>query len=310
MAPVARVETGELPQHDNHSGPAGDGGKRLDPRAIIAKIAAADGLDGIAGPVASFAGRATSPKAVKNALSGTWLGHQLHPLLTDVTIGAWLSASAVDVFGGSAGAGAARGLTGLGILSAVPTAASGMSDWAETYGPDQRVGLVHAGANTVGLALQIGSYVARGRGNRGLGGALSLTALGITAAAGYLGGHLVYSRGVGVSHTAFEHRSDDWTDVGGADALEQDQPLRVDAGGVPVVVVQTGDGLFALSATCTHAGGPLDEGELVDGCLKCPWHQSMFRLSDGGVERGPAAEPQPSWQARIAEGRLQVRAAD
>ncbi len=279
-------------------------------RQLIDRIAAADGLDAIAAPVARLAARATEPRAVKNALSGTWLGHQLHPLLTDVTIGAWVSASAIDVTGGTDGAGAARRLTALGILSAVPTAASGMSDWAETYGPDQRVGLVHAGANTVGLGLQIGSYVARRRGDRGLGVALSLTALGISAAAGYLGGHLVYARGVGVSHTAFEHRPSDWTDVAGADVLEDGRPLRVEADGVAVVVVRTADGLFALSATCVHAGGPLDEGELVDGCLKCPWHASAFRLSDGRVMRGPAAEPQPVWEARIENGRLQVRAAD
>lgn len=57
-----------------------------------------------------------------------------------------------------------------------------------------------------------------------------------------------------------------------------------------------------------HAGGPLDEGELIDGCLKCPWHSSMFRLTDGHVMRGPAADHQPLWQARIHDGRLQLRA--
>ncbi|MDX6679015.1 MAG: hypothetical protein QOE31_3067, partial [Solirubrobacteraceae bacterium] len=68
------------------------------------------------------------------------------------------------------------------------------------------------------------------------------------------------------------------------------------------------DGLFALSASCVHAGGPLDEGELVDGCLKCPWHASMFRLQDGRAVRGPATVNQPVWQARIEDGRVQVRA--
>ncbi len=275
---------------------------------LVARIGAADQLDLLTAPLAKLVGRATGPAPVKNALSGTWLGHQLHPLLTDVTIGAWVSVPVVDLLGGRQGARVGRRLTGFGILAAVPTAASGLSDWSETYGPEQRIGLVHAVANLMGLALQIASYGARGRGRRARGAVLSMAGLGVASAAGYLGGHLVYGLGVGVNHTAFEHPTSDWTDVGDGDALEESKPLRVDAAGTPVVVVKTGERLFALSATCVHAGGPLDEGELVDGCLKCPWHASTFRLDDGRVIRGPAAVSQPVWQARVEAGRLEVRA--
>jgi nitrite reductase/ring-hydroxylating ferredoxin subunit len=193
----------------------------------------------------------------------------------------------------------------------VPTAASGLADWSETYGPEMRVGLVHAAANVAGLALQLASYGARRRGRRVRGAALSLAGLGVAGAAGYLGGHLVYGLGVGVNHAAFEHRPEDWVDVADADGLVDDKPLRVAAGGIPVVVVRTSSGdLFALSATCVHAGGPLDEGELVDGCLRCPWHASTFRLTDGRAVRGPATLPQPVWQVRVAGGRLEVRGTD
>lgn len=257
MAETTGIDDAELSDQQQ---PTLNGRVRMDPRALVDQIASAQQLDAIAAPLARAVGRATQPTPVKNALSGTWLGHQLHPVLTDVTIGAWLSAAAVDVVGGATGADSARRLTALGILSAVPTAASGLSDWAETYGPDQRVGVVHALGNTAALTLQIVSYGARRRGRRALGAALSMTGLGVVAAAGYLGGHLVYGRGVGVNHAAFEHRPTDWTDVASADALEENAPLRVDADGVPVVVVRTADGLFALSATCVHAGGPLDEG--------------------------------------------------
>jgi nitrite reductase/ring-hydroxylating ferredoxin subunit/uncharacterized membrane protein len=280
---------------------------RRDPRGMVDRIASATRLDPIAGPIAGAVQRATRPTRVKNALSGTWLGHQLHPLLTDVTIGAWVGAAFVDVAGGDAGADGARRLTALGILAAVPTAASGLSDWSDSYGPDQRVGLVHAIGNSVGLAMQIGSYVARRRGHRRLGVTLTMAGLGTTAGAGYLGGHLVYARGVGVNHAAFEHRPTEWTDVADAAELQDASPLRVDAHGTPVVVVKSADRLYALSATCVHAGGPLDEGELVDGCLRCPWHASMFRLDDGRVMRGPATVDQPVWEARIQDGRLQVR---
>jgi nitrite reductase/ring-hydroxylating ferredoxin subunit/uncharacterized membrane protein len=308
MTPATRAETPKLAAF---SQPPGAGSRvRRDPRRLVGQIASAGRLDPIAAPIAGAVRRATQPARVKNALSGTWLGHQLHPLLTDVTIGAWLGAAVVDVAGGDAGADGARRLTALGILAAVPTAASGLSDWSDSYGPDQRVGLVHAIGNSVGLAMQVGSYVARRRGHRTVGTTLTMAGLGTTAAAGYLGGHLVYARGVGVNHAAFEHRSTDWADVADAAALQDATPLRVDAHGTPVVVVKTADRLCALSATCVHAGGPLDEGELVDGCLKCPWHASMFRLGDGRVMRGPATVDQPVWEARIREGRVQVRASD
>jgi nitrite reductase/ring-hydroxylating ferredoxin subunit/uncharacterized membrane protein len=281
----------------------------VDPRALIHAIAAREQLDPIAAAITNVVQRATRSALVKNTLSGTWLGHQLHPLLTDVTIGAWVSATALDIAGGSGGAEGARRLTALGILAAAPTAASGLSDWSDTYGAEQRVGLVHAIGNTVALGLQIASYRARRGGDHRVGAALSAAGLAVAGAAGYLGGHLVYARGVGVNHVAFEHPTSEWTDVADAGALEEDTPLRVDADGVAVVLVKTADRLFALSARCVHAGGPLDEGELVDGCLKCPWHASMFRLEDGRAMRGPATIDQPVWEARVLDGRVEVRAA-
>ncbi|MGH9072331.1 MAG: Rieske (2Fe-2S) protein, partial [Acidimicrobiales bacterium] len=135
-------------------------------------------------------------------------------------------------------------------------------------------------------------------------------ALGIMTAAGYLGGHLSFNRGVGVNHTAFEEAVAEWTDVAALAELASDKPVRVVAGGVPVVLVrQGGEQVYALSATCVHAGGPLDEGEVVDGCLRCPWHASAFRLSDGKVMRGPAPIDQPAWEVRVEGERVQVRTA-
>ena len=68
-----------------------------------------------------------------------------------------------------------------------------------------------------------------------------------------------------------------------------------------------GGTVHALSATCVHAGGPLDEGEIVDGCIRCPWHSSTYALADGRVIRGPAASDQPVWEVRVEEGRVYVR---
>lgn len=277
-------------------------------RAIVRRIETFEGLDKPAKPIAEVVGQATASTPVKNALSGTWLGHPLHPMLTDLPIGAWVMASALDVVGGKGGARYSRRLVGLGGLAALPTAAAGLSDWSDTYGADQRVGLVHALGNVSGVALQTLSFLARRRGRRFSGMALSATGVGTMFASAYLGGHLSYNRGVGVSHTAFEEAGSDWTDVAALSEVEKEgQPVRVSAGEIPVVLVRQGEQVCALSATCVHAGGPLDEGEVVEGSIRCPWHGSIFRLDDGKALRGPAATAQPSWDVRTDGERVQVR---
>jgi nitrite reductase/ring-hydroxylating ferredoxin subunit/uncharacterized membrane protein len=277
------------------------------PQRIVRRIEDFDGLDSLGRPLAALARRATRSTVVRNALSGTWLGHPLHPMLTDVPIGAWVMAGFLDVLGGSSGQLAARRLVGLGVLAAIPTAAAGSSDWAETDDADQRLGLVHGLGNLTVVALQAGSYLARRRGRRGAGMCLSASGLGVMTGTAYLGGHLSFNRGVGVNHTAFEKLVTQWTDVASVAGLAPDTPLRVAADGVPVVLVRREEKIYALSATCVHAGGPLDEGQLLDGCVRCPWHGSTFRLSDGTVVRGPAATDEPSWQVRVEGDRIQVR---
>ena len=276
-------------------------------RRVVGRIEDFEGLDRLGRPLASQAHRATQSRRVKNALSGTWLGHALHPMLTDVPIGAWVMAGFLDVFGGSSEEPAARRLVGLGVLAAVPTAAAGSSDWAETEDANRRVGLVHGLGNVAVVALQAGSYLARRRGRRAAGAWLSACGLGVMTGTAYLGGHLSFTRGVGVNHTAFEPQVTQWTDVASAAGLTPDKPIRVAADGVPIVLVRREEKIYALSATCVHAGGPLDEGQLLDGCVRCPWHGSTFRLSDGTAVRGPAATNEPSWQVRVLDDRIQVR---
>jgi len=249
------------------------------------------------------------PPRQRLLLTGTWLGHQLHPMLTDVPIGSWVSAGVLDLTAGPAASRAAQRLVGFGVLAAIPTAASGASDWSESYGSEQRVGLVHALGNVGALSLQLASYVARRRGHRGLGIALGTVGTGLTAAAGYLGGTLTLDKGMGVNHTVFEDSIAKWTDVASLAELTPGTPVRVSAGGVPVVLVRQGSAVRALSATCVHAGGPLDEGTVVDGCLRYPWHGSEFRLTDGKVMRGPAAASQPAWRVQVVDERVQVRSA-
>lgn len=275
----------------------------------VKRIEATEALDRIGQPLAAAISRATRPTLVKNALSGTWLGHPMHPMLTDVPIGTWIAATLLDITGRGTSGGAARRLAGFGTLVAVPTVMAGASDWADTYGPEQRDGLVHALTNFTAVSLQTASYLTRRRGNTRAGAALSAGGLTLTMAAAYLGGHLSFTRGTGVNHTAFQEPTTEWTDVAALADLPADKPVGAKAAGVPVVLVRRGDEIYALSGTCVHAGGPLAEGTLVDGSLRCPWHGSVFRLSDGRVQRGPATFAEPAWRVRVSEGRVQVRSA-
>ncbi|OCG73181.1 Rieske 2Fe-2S domain-containing protein [Microbacterium sediminis] len=279
-------------------------------QALIHRIQRARGLDQVAEKVSGSVSAVTRPTPVKNALSGSWLGHQLHPVLTDLPIGAWGAATALDLTAGEEGAAAARRLVGMGLIASAPTALAGASDWSDTNGKDKRVGLVHALLNATASALQAGSWIARRRGRRGVGVGLSLVAVGFTGVSAYLGGHLSWVRGIGVNRTAFQKRVGRWTDVAAELDVAEGELRRLTIDDIPVVLTRHRGQLHALSAVCTHAGGPLDEGTLdADGCVTCPWHGSRFRLADGGVERGPASVPQPRWEVRVDAGRVLLRSA-
>ncbi|MDI3331736.1 MAG: Rieske (2Fe-2S) protein [Micrococcus sp.] len=265
-------------------------------------------LDGIGRPVAAAVSRAVSPRPVRNLLSGTALGHPAHPVLTDLPIGAWSMAAVLDVVGGRAAEPAADLLVATGVAAAVPTAATGLNDWSDTKGAARRVGQVHAAANTIGLALYSASYAYRRRGRRTTGKALGLAGLGAVLAGGFLGGHLSYALGVNVNRTAWRRGPRDWTDVLDEAGLAPGGHRLVPAGDVSVLLVRDDGAITALDNVCSHMGGPLQEGTIADGCVTCPWHGSTFRLEDGSIVRGPASVPQPAYEARVQDGRIQVRA--
>ena len=143
--------------------------------------------------------RAVPEGTTKDVLSGTWLGHALHPMLTDLPIGFWTSAWVLDIIGPRRYRDAARVLVGLGVLSAVPAAVTGASDWSDTSGATRRVGLVHAAANGSAAVLYLGSWIARRRGRNAQGIVLGMAGAAAATVGGYLGGHLVQGRGVGVT---------------------------------------------------------------------------------------------------------------
>ncbi len=244
---------------------------------------------------------------LKDLLSGTPIGHPAHPMLVTVPIGAWLSANMLDVVGGRQGRATARRLVAMGTAAALPAALSGASDWSDTMGAERRVGLVHAAANWAAIALYGSSWIARRKGRFTQGVGLAVLGAAAVGVGGWLGGHLSYSIGVGVDTTAFMTGPTEWTDALAESDLAQGRPVSAMVGVVPVLLVRREGQVFALADRCTHRGGPLHEGDVVGDCIECPWHSSRFNLRDGRVVRGPATRPQPLFETRVTDGRVQVR---
>ncbi len=281
--------------------------------ALSERIAAIAALDEPAATIAKKI-RDVMPAGggIKDLLSGVQLGHALHPLMTDLPIGAWTSATILDLVGGEASRPAAQKLVGIGLAAAAPTAWTGWSDWADTEPGNptvRRLGIVHAAANGTAALLYGLSLAARRRGAHTTGVLFGLAGAGAMGAGGWLGGDLVLARGVGVNQTAFDAEPSDWTAVLDASMLGDDRPTAAMAGELALMIVKREGRVYAMADRCAHRGGPLHEGELEGDCIACPWHGSRFRLDDGSVERGPSAYPQPVYEARLHDGRVEVRAA-
>jgi nitrite reductase/ring-hydroxylating ferredoxin subunit/uncharacterized membrane protein len=279
---------------------------------LLERLESARVLDGPTEKLAKAVRSSVPPGAVKDALSGKPLGHALHPLLTDVVIGSWTSATVLDLVGGSKARPAAERLIGVGILAALPTVASGATDWADTTvksPPVRRLGAVHAALNAGALALYGASLAARRSGRQARGALLGLAGAGVLGASGHLGGHLSYVRGVGVAETAFADPIADWTPACFDAEVREGEPFVATVAGQDVLLVRQDGAVRALADRCNHRGGPLHRGTLQDGCVTCPWHASRFRLEDGSVDRGPASSPQPTYDVRVAGDRIEIRSA-
>lgn len=278
--------------------------------SLAHRVEELDAADGIAKQIQGLVHDALGSGALRDALTGRRLGHAVHPVLTDLPIGFWTSAFTLDLIGGRRSRPAAQLLVGLGVLSALPTAASGAADWSDTTGKERRVGIVHATFNTAAIACFTASWLERRRGRNLRGVLYGLAGSAAATGGGYFGGHMVQRFGLGVDHTTFDELPSEWTPTDRASEWTDGTPRRVDAGATAVVVVREGESWYALAARCSHAGGPLDEGEVRGDCIECPWHGSRFRLRDGSVAAGPAFAPQPVLAVRVRDDVVEVRAAD
>jgi len=253
-------------------------------------------------------------RVIKNVLNGTWLGHALHPVLTDIPIGAWSCTMVLDLVSSNTDSdGIARGADitmALGIVGATMAAVTGVTDWSDLDGTDRRVGLMHGLLNSGILLTNIGSLVFRLTGRRRAGIALSTVSYLASIISAYLGGELSFAKGIGVNHDAWEGGSDEYVAVMNVEDLHEGKLTRVDAAGIPAVLFKQGGTIYAIGAVCTHLGGPLDEGTCEDGEVTCPWHGSRFRMNDGAVLNGPAVYAQPTFAVRIRQGKIELRRLD
>jgi nitrite reductase/ring-hydroxylating ferredoxin subunit/uncharacterized membrane protein len=281
----------------------------MDPRNLAERLESEAALDRYSRPVEQIAAKLLPRGRVKDALHGVWLGHPLHPLLTDLPIGFWTGAFVLDLFGGRRTRRAADHLVGLGVVTALPTAAAGMADWSELNQPERRSGLVHATANVTATVLYGLSLLARRRGRRTTGVVFGMAGAAAATIGGFLGGHLTFRRASGVNHAADAPEANEWTAITVDGHLSAEKPTLAHLDGAPLAVVDGGKPA-ALFARCSHLGGPLQDGDVVDGCLRCPWHASTFRLSDGAVVHGPATAPQPAYELRVDERRTEARRRD
>jgi nitrite reductase/ring-hydroxylating ferredoxin subunit/uncharacterized membrane protein len=251
-------------------------------------------------------------RSLKTFFHGTWLGHPLHPVLTDIPIGAWTIAVLFDLsylIERSHGWVSAADVTiFIGLLGAIGAAVAGYTDWSDTFGRERRVGIAHGLLNTVVVVLYLVSFILRvAGGSRVLAILLAYAGYLILLAAAFLGGDLVFGIGTGVNHHAWQEVPTKFTKVLLEARLTDGMLVKAMAGDTPILLYKQGDRVCAISETCSHAGGPLSEGELDRNIVQCPWHGSRFDVCTGQVKGGPATISQVRYETRIQNGQIEVR---
>jgi nitrite reductase/ring-hydroxylating ferredoxin subunit/uncharacterized membrane protein len=252
----------------------------------------------------------------RNVLDGVWFEAPLHPALTDVPIGSWTAAAAFDgldlATDSRAMRNAADASLAFGVVGALGAAVTGLSDWRYLSGGSRRMGMAHALLNTIGLVLSIASLFLRAAGRRNAGRLTFLAGYSVSGLAAHLGGELSYHYGLRVDQNAFQGSGPDgFTPVLDEDELTQDSMRQVEVEGTGVLLSRSLNGdVCAISSVCNHFGGPLEQGDREGDTVVCPWHKSRFNLCSGEAIDGPAVFPQPLYETRVRDGKIEVKAVE
>jgi len=256
----------------------------------------------------------TALRPFKLFLNRTWLGHPLHPLLTDVPIGAWTVAILLDLIAmifAVPGLGPAAAIAiGLGILAALAAAAAGLMDWMDVDPPEKAVGVAHGILNVSATVLFAISLLMRWESHwqPTVGSFLvALTGYLVISGGAYLGGGMVFRMGVMINRNAYRKGPDDFLPVLAIAELQEGQLKRVEVSGQPILLIRSGERIHAIGAVCSHYGAPLEEGKVQGTTIQCPWHFSRFALDDGSVCEGPACAGVPVYEVRIIKGQVEIK---
>ncbi len=285
------------------------------------KGAPLDGLGNALGAVVGGFYKLPGSRFIKDVLHGTWaLRHPLHPALTDAVVGGYTVVAVLDVIFLLQRDPSLLRATDIALVAsllfALGSVATGYTDWNETYGNERRLGILHGvlmSLITIGYLVSLWLRVGGDPAARDGAIYLGLVMWVLVAATAHLGGEMAFGFGTGVNRQAWAEIPGEWEALAlRAETLEERKPVRAQlSNGFPAVVAKVDGAIYAIGAVCTHASGPLDEGELVgtDGCeIKCPWHASVFSLRTGAAIHGPATMDEPSFQTRIAtDGRVEVK---
>jgi nitrite reductase/ring-hydroxylating ferredoxin subunit/uncharacterized membrane protein len=245
--------------------------------------------------------------AVRDLLNGRWLGHPLHAVLTDAPIGILFLVIVFDLLHLPD---AAAWSLGVGILAMLGAALAGFADYADTDGKARERATLHSTLMIVALLAYVVSFALRigpaGAIESAGGFWVSLIAFLVLSAGAYVGGDVVYVLGNMVSRHAFRGAGAKWIALEPAELddgrIPEGRPIKARLGVNQLVLVRQGDRILALHDVCAHAGGPLNEGKLVDGAIECPWHASRYRMTDGQVLQGPSVYHQPAYEVRAKDG--------
>jgi nitrite reductase/ring-hydroxylating ferredoxin subunit/uncharacterized membrane protein len=250
---------------------------------------------------------------IKDFLHGRWLGHPLHAATTDIPIGVLTLVIVLDLLDQRTAADV--GLV-VGVLAMLASAVTGSADYVDTDGTARVRATVHSSLMVVALVVFLVSLALRAGGpaDRTLPVALSIVAYVVLIAGAYVGGDVAYVLGNMVSRHAFRGAGTKWlplevTGVADLALLPEMTPTKAKLGINTLVLVRSGETIHALHDTCAHAGGPLSGGQIVDGCIECPWHQSRFELATGHARRGPTVYDQPRYEVRRGESGWEARRA-